>query len=140
MININLRDYYPFYQYDCDIEVPDEVAKSMQEFDRIEAAYQRRLYRYKAHYSLDQGDGIEHDMLFISLSPSEIYERKVTYAQLHAAMAALPDKQAKRVYAHFFMEMGNAAIAEAEGVSEAAVRDAIDRGLRNIEKHLKKFY
>lgn len=140
MIKINLRDYYPFYQKDCFVNIPDEVAEELRSFDRMESAYQRRMYRYKAQYSLDRGDGIENDILFVSLSPWEIYERKITYEQLHAAISLLPDKQAKRIYAHFFMEMSCAAIAEAEGVSEAAVREGIDRGLRNIEKYLKKFF
>lgn len=140
MIKINLRDYYPFYQKDCFVDIPDEVAQELRNFDRMESAYQRRMYRNKAQYSLDRGDGIEHDILFVSLSPWEIYERKVTYEQLHAAISSLPDKQAKRIYAHFFMEMSCAAIAEAEGVSEAAVREGIDRGLRNVEKYLKKSF
>jgi RNA polymerase sigma-70 factor (ECF subfamily) len=140
MVKINLRNYYPFYQYNCFVEVPEEVAEALQEFDRQEDAYQRRMYRNKAQYSLDRGDGIEHDILFISLSPWEIYERKVTYEQLHAAIASLPDKQAKRVYAYYFLQMSYADIAKAECVSEAAVREGIDRGLRNIEKYLKRFY
>ncbi|MPN12806.1 hypothetical protein SDC9_160126 [bioreactor metagenome] len=115
-----------------------QVADAMQEYDRLENTYQRRMYRNKAQYSLDQGDGIEHDILFVSLSPLEIYERKVTYEQLHAAIASLPDKQAKRIYAHFFMEMSKAAIAKAERVSEKAVRIAIERGLKKIEKILKE--
>lgn len=140
MIKINLRDYYPFYKKDCFVDIPDEVAEELRNFDRMESAYQRRMYRNKAQYSLDRGDGIENDILFVSLSPWEIYERKVTYEQLHAAISSLPDKQAKRIYAFFFMEMTCAAIAEAEGVSEAAVREGIDRGLRNVEKYLKKFF
>lgn len=38
-----------------------------------------------------------------SYPPCEIYERKVTVEQLHAAIAALPDKQAKRIYAYYFL-------------------------------------
>ena len=140
MAKINLRKYYPDY-YDTDfiIEVPDEVAALMDSYEHAEAAYYLRRYRHKAYYSLDRGDGIEHDMLFISLSPCEIYERKVTVEQLHAAIIALPDKQAKRIYAHYFLGMSKSAIAKAEGVNESAVRDGIDRGLRNIEKFLKNF-
>ena len=41
--------------------------------------------------------GIEHSALFVALSPCELYERKVTMQELHAAIASLPDKQAKRV-------------------------------------------
>ena len=137
MAKINLRDYYPFYQDDCVIEVPDEVANALLELDRLEAAYQRRLYRHKAYYSLDCDDGIVQDILFVSLSPSEIYERKVTYAQLHAAIATLPDKQAKRIYAHYFLGMSKAAIARAEGVNRKAVCASIMRGLQNLELVLK---
>lgn len=43
MIKINLQDYYPFYQYDCFVDVPEEVAEALQEFDRQENAYQRRM-------------------------------------------------------------------------------------------------
>lgn len=140
MKKINLRDYYPdYYAADCTIEVPDEVASLIDSYEHAEAAYYLRRYRHKAYYSLDRGDGIEHDILFVSLSPCEIYERKVTIEQLHAAIAALPDKQAKRIYAYYFMGMSKSAIAKAEGVNESAVRDGIDRGLRNIEKFLKNF-
>ena len=100
MTKINLREQYPdFYKTDYIIEVPDEVAAVMKEHDRLEAAYRRRTYYHKAHYSLDRGDGIEYDALFVSMTPCELYERKVTMEQLHAAIAALPDKQAKRIYA-----------------------------------------
>lgn len=139
MSKINLRDYYPFYQNDDFVEIPDDVAEELRNFDRMEATYERRLYRNKAQYSLDWEDGIENNILFVSLSPWEIYERKVTYSQLHAAISSLPDKQAKRIYAHYFLHMSYAAIGKAECVSEAAIREGIDRGLRNIEKYLKKF-
>jgi len=41
--------------------------------------------------------------------------------------------------AHYFLGMSNEAIARAEKIGESAVRDSIERGLRNIEKFLKKF-
>lgn len=137
MTRINLRDYYPFYTSDCFTDVPDEVAALLLAHARYEAAYQRRTYRHKAHFSLDRGDGIEHDILFVSLSPCEIYERKVTNQQLHAAIASLPDKQAKRIYAHYFLGMSQTAIARAEGVSRNVVSASIKRGLKNMERILK---
>lgn len=139
MAKINLRKYYPDY-YDTDfiIEVPDEVAALMDSYEHAEAAYYLRRYRHKAYYSLDRGDGIENDILFVSLSPCEIYERKVTVEQLHAAITALPDKQARRIYAYYFLGMSKAEIARAEGVAVNAVKDAISRGLKNLEKILKR--
>lgn len=135
---INLRDIYPHYTQDCFVEVTDEVADLFSEFDHKEAAYRLRTYRHKAYYSLDRNDGIEHEAVFVALSPHELYERKVTMQELHAAIASLPDKQAKRVYAHFILGMTKQDIARAEGVHEKVVRVAIERGLRHLEKILKK--
>ena len=120
MAIINLRDFYPYYTMDSFIEVPDEVAEAMAEFDRKEEAYR-----------------IEHSALFVALSPCEIYERKITMQELYAAISSLPYKQAKRIYAHFVLGMSKTDIARAEGVDEKVVRLAIERGLRNMEKFLK---
>lgn len=139
MAIINLRDYYPFYTSDCFMEVSEEIADIFKEFDRKEAAYRLRTYRHKAYYSLDRDDGLEHEAVFVALSPHELYERKVTMQELHAAIASLPDKQAKRIYAHFILGMTKRDIALAEGVHEKVVRVAIERGLRNLEKILKNF-
>lgn len=135
---INLRDIYPHYTQDCFVEVTDEVADLFSEFDHKEAAYRLRTFRHKAYYSLDRNDGIEHEALFVALSPHELYERKVTMQELHAAIASLPDIQAKRIYAHFILGMTKQDIARAEGVNEKVVRVAIERGLRRLEKILKK--
>ncbi len=61
MIQINLRDYYPFYESGYFVEVSDEVVALLLAHMRNEAAYRLRAYRHKAYYSLDQGEGIEHD-------------------------------------------------------------------------------
>ena len=140
MKKINLRDYYPFYKSDLLIEVDDDVMLLLKRFEFDANAYQLRTYRHKAYYSLDRNDGIEHEIVFISLSPQEIYERKVTSQELYAAINSLPEKQAKRIYAHFFLGMSKAAIAKAEGIHESTVRESINGGLKNIEKFLKKFF
>jgi len=141
MAKINLREQYPdSYKNDYMIEVPDEVASIMLEYDRLEAAYRRRTYYHNAHYSLDRGDGIEYDALFVSVTPYEIYERKVTMEQLHAAIASLPDKQAKRITARYFLGLTSEAIAKSEGVSVTAVNNSLQRGLHNMEKFMKKYF
>lgn len=137
MPKINLRDFYPFYNTDLFIEISDEVEAILLEEERLERNFIRRRFYNKAHYSLDAGDGIENDILFVSLTPCELYERKMTAEQLQAAMASLPDKQGKRVYAHYILGISKSDIARAEGVDEKAVRVSIERGLRNMEKFLK---
>jgi RNA polymerase sigma-70 factor (ECF subfamily) len=71
------------------------------------------------------------------LSPEEIYERKMSKQELYAAINSMPEKQAKRIYAHFFLDMSKAEIARIEGVSKSAVTHSIEQGLKSIEKFLK---
>ncbi len=137
MAKINLRDYYPFHNADLFIDIPDEVAAALAEAERLERNYLRRMFWNKAQYSLDAGDGIEHDALFVSLAPCEVYERKVTARELQAALDALPSKQGRRVYAHYLLGMSKTEIARAEGVSEKNVRQSISRALRSMERFLK---
>lgn len=140
MKRVNFKKYYDHITTDTYHDVPDEVFNILEEYRKAEQAYQSRIRYHKAYYSLDRDDGIEHNALFVSLSPDEIYERKLTTEQLHTAIATLPDKQAKRIYAHYFMGMSKAAIAKAEGVSEAAVRVGIEKALMNLEKIFKKSF
>ena len=87
MKTINLRVLYPdAYKSDYYVEVPDEVAEVFETFERMEKAYMQRVYYHKAYYTLDCSDEIEHSVVFRVLSPEEIYERKLTREQLHAAI------------------------------------------------------
>ena len=141
MPSINLRDLYPdYYKSDYFIEVPDQLAQELCQFERDENAYRLRTYRHKAYYSLDRGDGIEHEVLFVVSTPDELYEKKLTNRQLYAAISQLPEKQAKRIYAYYFMDMDEYAIAASEGVSQQAVHTSIRRGLHNHEKFMKKSF
>ena len=93
MAIINLRDYYPFYTSDCFMEVSEEVAEMFKEFDRKEAAYRLRTYRHKAYYSLDRDDGLEHEAVFVALSPHELYgeyQIRQGWRCLCAGVQALP--------------------------------------------------
>ncbi len=138
MKKINLRDYYPFYTEDYFIEVDDKIAELLKQFELREASYQRYVRRYKAYYSLDVDNGIENSILLTVQTPDEIYERKLTREQLYKAMDNLPKKQAKRIYAHYFLGMSKSEIASAERVSESVVRESIEAGLKNMTKFLKK--
>ena len=151
MSTINLRVLFPSYELDCFVDVPDDDAEAFKaslteetasvyfEFQRKENAYQRRVYWNKAHYSLNQGDGIENDAINATADPFEEYADKLTQQQLHAAIASLPEKQAKRVYAHYISGRSKAEIARSEGVDEKNVRQAIERGIIKMKSFLKNF-
>ena len=61
---------------------------------RNEAAYQRRLTRNKAFYSLDCDDGIEYSACLHEPSPQELLDRKEMFFRLWNALNSLPEIQA----------------------------------------------
>ena len=64
MKKINLRELYPdVYTTDFFIDVTEEVMETIRVAERAEAAYERKMYRYKAQYSLDCENGIENAVL-----------------------------------------------------------------------------
>lgn len=138
MAIINLRDVYPFYHSDLFVEVSHDVAEAMTTAARRESNARRQMYRYKAQYSLDRGDGIEHSSLRFAPSPAELYEEKEEIEALYAALAVLPEKQGRRVFAHYILGVSKAELARAEGVSKAAVGDSIRTGLQMMRELLKK--
>ncbi len=97
MAIINLRDYYPFYTSDCFMEVSEEVAEMFKEFDRKEAAYRLRTYRHKAYYSLDRDDGLEHEAVFVALSPHELYIHALSQRRFSMTQAVTYERETKSV-------------------------------------------
>ena len=85
---------------------------------------------YKAYYSLDCDNGIENAILLKPQSPETLMEEKQLREQLYAAVMSLPEKQAKRIYARYYLGMRVSEIAAAEGVDSSRVRDSIRRGLK----------
>lgn len=135
---INLRDLYPdVYKTDTYVEVTEEVLNTIQAAQRVEAAYERRMYRHKAYYSLDYGNGIEKAITGHVLTPENIFEAKQQQEQLYAAVMALPEKQAKRLYAHFYLGMTPVEIAHAEGVDPGSVRRSIRNGIKRLAKKFR---
>ena len=132
MKKINLRELYPdVYTTDFFVDVTEEVMETIRAAERAEAAYERKMYRYKAQYSLDCENGIENAVLLKPQTPEMLLEEK----QLYAAVMALPEKQAKRIYARYYLGMRVSEIAAAEGVDPSRVRDSIRRGLKQLAKY-----
>lgn len=135
MTMINLREYYPdSYTSDCFIAVPDEIAETLRCFKLEDEAYRIRTYRNKAYFSLDYGENVEREAVFLVMTPADIWEQKEINRRLHEAMSKLTPQQKRRIYARFFLHMNNAEIARVEGCDVTSVRDSINRGLRRLKK------
>jgi len=61
--------------------------------------------------------------------------KKQFQEQVCAAVMKLPEKQAKRIYARYYLGMTVNEIAEVEGVDPSRVRDSIRRGLNQLSKY-----
>ena len=103
--------------------------------ERAEAAYERKMYRYKAQYSLDCENGIENAVLLKPKTPEMLLEEKQLQEQVYSAVMNLPEKQAKRIYARYYLGMTVNEIAGVEGVDPSRVRDSIRRGLKQLGKY-----
>lgn len=135
MKELNLRIAYPnLYQVDTFVEVTEEVLEVFRVSERAEAAHERKLYRYKAQYSLDYDNGIENAVMLHPSTPEELLEAKQLWEQLYSAVMTLPEKQAKRIYARFYLGMTVKEIAQAEGVDPRRVRDSIQKGLKKLSE------
>ena len=64
-----------------------------------------------------------------------ILEEEQLREKLYAAVMTLPEKQAKRIYARYYLGMRVSEIASAEGVDPSRVRDSIRRGLKQLGKY-----
>ena len=130
MTTINLKDFYYWYTQDQFIEVSDEVAEVFVSDARHEMAYQRRLSRHKAQYSLDCDDGIEYSACLHEPTPQELLERMELFIRLWNALNSLPEIQGRRIDAHIILGKSIKEIAEAEGVHEESIRQSSEQHQR----------
>ncbi len=131
---INLRVYYPDqYSEDVYVEVADDVAEFLEEQRPKEASATRKKYRHKAHYSLDAGDGIEHETLQMILMESQRDEQLRT--ELEAAMTFLSATQRRRIYKYFYLGKNYTDIASGENVSVNSVKESIQSGIEKLKKY-----
>ena len=136
MKKINLRELYPdVYTTDFLVDVTEEVMEAIRAAERGGAAHGRGEGLPKAHYSLDCDNGIENAVLLKPQTPEMVLEEKQFQEQVYAAVMKLPEKQAKRIYARYYLGMTVNEIAEVEGVDPSRVRDSIRRGLKQLGKY-----
>lgn len=136
-LKVNLREIYPFYQTDVWVEVEEEMARELRQFELDENAYILKRYRNRAYFSLNREDGIEQEALYNTASPEELLLYKASREELYNALCQLPDKWVQRIYAHYMLGMSKVAIARSEQIDESTVRKSIERGLNRLARLLK---
>lgn len=140
-MKVNLRDFYPtIYLQDEYCDLPQRVVEFMKDDTRRERAWKERERYHKAYYRIERGEGIENDPAFQILSAENVCFRIALSDMLYDAMRVLSAKQARRIFAHYFLGMSKRAIAIKEGKSEAAIRKSIQEGVQKMKKYLENFF
>ena len=118
MQTINLKQYYPFCTEDTFVEVSDEIVEAFLLDKRAEAARERKMYRYKAFYSLDCNDGIENAAIgWAQPSPED----------------CLMEKEAQAEYYMLGMKVKD--IAAMEGITPSQAGKSIHAALRRLRRY-----
>lgn len=137
MKEINLREYYPeLYAEDSVISVSDEIEEMMHRSILEEKAYQRRLCRYQAYYSLDYALTAENERdLLDDEVPEDLQEQKERRQKLQKAFRTLTPSQQRRIYKRYFLCMSYVEISQSEGCTISAVCNSIHRSLKKLKKN-----
>lgn len=146
MQTINLKQYYPFCKEDIFVEVSDEIVEAFLLDKRAEAARERKMFRYKAFYSLDCNDGIENAAIgWAQPSPEdyliekeELAEYEELIRRLYEAISSLPPMQARRVHARYMLGMKVKDIAAMEGVTPSQAGKSIHAALRRLRRYFAR--
>ena len=146
MQTINLKQYYPFCTEDTFVEVSDEIVEAFLLDKRAEAARERKMYRYKAFYSLDCNDGIENAAIgWAQPSPEDYIVQKEEQAEhaelirrLYEAISSLPPTQARRVHARYMLGMKVKDIAAMEGITPSQAGKSIHAALRRLRRYFMR--
>lgn len=125
MKTINLKDLYPdVYFNDLYMVVEDKVYKILNQkipekitfISIVEEDFNSYLFAYNDNHDFGYVDTL-----------------------LKSKLIELPLKQMNRIYEVFYLGLSKSEIARIEGCSEGAVRKSINRGLRQLERKIKKY-
>ena len=143
MQTINLKQYYPFCTEDIFVEVSDEIVEAFLLDKRAEAARERKMYRYKAFYSLDCNDGIENAAIGCAqpspedylVEKEELAEYEELIRRLYEGISSLTPAQARRIHARYMLGMKLKDIAAVEGITPSQAGKSIQAALRRLRRY-----
>ena len=141
MQRINLRKYYyPLYDEDIFIEVPDEIATVLWEEHCLDDNTRRNLWIHT--YSLDQSPEIENHFPEPICSAEEILlqreadqYREFLLGKLGEALATLTPKQLRRLKARFVEGKKYREIAEMEGIDTSIAHHSVRAAIRRLQRY-----
>ena len=130
MKNINLKDFYPYYQDDCYITVEDDVYDALMQLKRAEHAASEKIRYHKANLEFNSYT----ETLLKSESLEESYIQVEQTLRLKQAINKLTIKQKTYINQYYFEGMTMEQIAQRHRIGKAGVSITIKRALKNLKK------
>ena len=131
MTTINLREFFYWYKVDEFISVTEEVAAELRADKSYEVNHWRRMKRNKANYSLDAGDGIEHEICEHEPSPEEFMAITALAARLNVVLCEIAEGN--------FHQAMLLAEKELENEPYGLFNTVTDGGIKSIYDYVKEF-
>ena len=148
MKRINLKKYYyPLYETDTFIELPDEIADAIEEEHRMEHNSERRLQGHT--YSFDCSPGLEYHFLEQAPSAEDAFlaeelrrekeeQNDLMLRRLQEALATLTPMQKRRLEARFAAAMKYREIADEENVSMTSITTTVRDSVLKLRDYFIK--
>ena len=117
-----------------ELEVEQEIAETIKELDRQE--YNNNHKETRRHYHLEGCTYEGDDFAVEDPALARLLEDDGLLAKLPSAIASLLPRQRRLINQVFVEKKTYVAIAREDGVDESAVRKAVGRALKKLEKLL----
>ena len=138
MQTINLKQYYPFCKEDIFVEVSDEIVEAFLLDKRAEAARDRKMFRYKAFYSLDCNDGIENAAIgWAQPAPEDYLIEKEELAEYEELIRRFYEANSSP-HARYMLGMKVKDIAAMEGITPSQAGKSIHAALRRLRRYFAR--
>lgn len=137
MILINLKDYYKDISNDHLIWVSPDILAALEEFSRNKSNEARNKRRRPKNITLNEALPINSKNPAFSCPIKDMIEENTNSVALQEAISKLPEKQAKRIYAYYFLGFSKSEIAKMEGVNKCQISRSIKKALFVLRELLK---
>lgn len=117
------------------VQISNTVYKAFDSFELKDISHINAVNRHQEHSDLTEAT-LQRRAVSLPEEPEEQVFRKLTYQQLHNAIADLPDIQHRRVSLYFFEGYTYEQIAEIDGCTKRAVKFSIDHALKKLKEKI----
>lgn len=117
------------------VQISDIVYKAFNSFELKDISHFNAVSRHQEHSDLTEAT-LQRRAVSLPEEPDEQAFRKMTYQQLHNAIADLPEIQRRRVFLYFFEGYTYEQIADMDGCTKRAVKFSVDHVLKKLKENI----